>query len=74
MMDNLDAMTTIPDADQHEEILQLYRAAFSSFREIVSKIFSNHLADNWADLIADFKDKYLALDISVITKVYKKWK
>jgi hypothetical protein len=70
MLDNLDAMLTIPGTKKElMPFLLLCHAALSSFREIVTKIFSTTLATNWEALIEDFCPKYLALGISVTTKV-----
>ena len=69
LMENLDLMLTIPEADQHKDLLRLCHAVLAFFHEIVSKIFSNSLADNWQSLIEDLKEKYLATGISVTTKV-----
>lgn len=72
MLDNVDLMMKIPDADKHAVVLRLYHDAYSAFREIVAKIFGNTLAENWKCLIEDFKVKYLALEISITTKVENK--
>jgi hypothetical protein len=75
MLDNLDLMLTIPGAQNKKIRPLLLRAhdALSTFREIVSTVFSNTVAENREFLVKEFQRKYMLLKISVTTKVsYKK--
>ena len=68
-MDNPDKMMEIQGADEHRSKLEPFRDAFKALAAVVSGTFGCHLDSNWAENLADFRSKYMALGIKITLKV-----